>query len=92
MGLKGFCNIMWSLTPTWFIEQWVILKLYNELLLEIFLSRVIPLSGTKDHFDFQCVFWGRKWSSKLCFFYHKSKGCPNGPIDKRTKKLIFIPI
>ncbi len=81
-----------KLTPTRFIEQWVTPKLYNELLLKIFLSWVIPLNGNKDHFDFQCVFSKRKWSSKLHFSNHKSKGGPNGPIDKRTNKPIFIPI
>jgi hypothetical protein len=30
-----------------FIEQWVILELYNEFLLEIFSSRVTPLNGTR---------------------------------------------
>jgi hypothetical protein len=46
-----------KLTPTRIIEQWVILKLYNELLLEIFSSQVTPLNGEEDRFDFQCVLW-----------------------------------
>jgi hypothetical protein len=40
-----------------FIEQWVTLEVYNEIQLEIFSSRVIPLNGDKDHPNFWCVLW-----------------------------------
>jgi hypothetical protein len=33
------------LTPIQFIKQWVIFKLYNEFLLEMFLSHVARLNG-----------------------------------------------
>jgi hypothetical protein len=54
-----------KLSSTRFIEQWVTPKLYNELLLEIFSSCVTPLNGDKDRFNFQCVYCGGEWSSKL---------------------------
>jgi hypothetical protein len=78
--------------PIRFIEQWVTLELYNELLLEIFSSRVTPLNGEKDHLDFQCVYCGGEWSSKILKIDHKSKGCPDGPIDPITNKPISIPV
>jgi hypothetical protein len=37
-----------KLSSTQFIEQWVIPELYNELLLEIFSSCVMPLNGDKN--------------------------------------------
>jgi hypothetical protein len=36
-----------KLNSTQFIEQWVILELYNEFLLEIFSLCVTPLNGTR---------------------------------------------
>ncbi len=44
-GLKEMLTSYVMLTPIQFIEQWVIFELYNEFLLEMFLSRVAPLSG-----------------------------------------------
>ncbi len=81
-----------KLIPTQFIEQWVTFELYNDILLEIFSSQVIPLNGKKDCPDFQCVYYGGEWSSKLQLYDHKSKGCLDGPIDLKTNKLISIPM
>jgi len=47
-GFEGLLRYYVKLTPTRFIEQWVILKLYNELLLEMFSTHVTPLNGKKD--------------------------------------------
>jgi hypothetical protein len=41
-GFEGLLRYYVKLTPIQFIKQWVILELYNELLLEIFSSRVTP--------------------------------------------------
>jgi hypothetical protein len=54
-----------KLTPIQFIEQYVILELYNGFLLEILSSQMTPLNGDKDHFDFQCVYCEREWLNKL---------------------------
>jgi hypothetical protein len=70
-----------KLNSTGFIKQWVILELYNELFLEIFSTRVTPLNGDKDCPDFQCVYCGGGWSSKLQLSNHKAKGCPDAPKD-----------
>jgi len=51
-----------------------------------------PLNVRKDRLNFQCVYYGREWSSKLQLFNHRSKGCPNGFIDLGTNKPIFIPM
>jgi len=51
-GFEGLLKYYVKLTPTQFIEQWVILKLYNQLLLEMFSSHVTPLNGEKDHPNF----------------------------------------
>jgi hypothetical protein len=81
-----------KLTPTHFIKQWVTHELYNEFLLEIFSSWVIPLNGDKDHPNFQCVYRGGKWLSKLQLFDHRSKGRLDVPIDPKTNKPICIPL
>jgi len=47
-AFEGLSRYYVKLTPTRFIEQWVTLKLYNELLLEMFSSQVNPLNGKKD--------------------------------------------
>jgi hypothetical protein len=60
--------------------------------LEIFSSWVTPLNGDEDYPNFQCVYCGGKWSNKLQLFDHRSKGCPDVPIDPRTNKLICIPM
>jgi hypothetical protein len=51
-GFEGLLKYYVKLTPTQFIKQWVTPELYNELLLEIFSSRVTPLNGDKDRLDF----------------------------------------
>jgi hypothetical protein len=51
-GFEGLLKYYVKLTPIQFIKQWVILELYNEFLLKIFSSRVIPLNGDKDHLNF----------------------------------------
>jgi hypothetical protein len=43
--VEGMLTSYVMLTPIQFIERWVIFELYNEFLLEMFLSRVAPLSG-----------------------------------------------
>jgi hypothetical protein len=55
-GFEGLLTYYVKLTPNWSIEQWVILELYNELILDIFSSQVTPLNGDKDHPNFQCVY------------------------------------
>ncbi len=47
-GSEGLLKYYVKLMPIQFIELWVILKFYNELLLEIFSSWVTPLNGDKD--------------------------------------------
>jgi hypothetical protein len=61
--------------PTQFIDQWVTLELYNELLLEIFSSQVTPLNDKKDHHDFQCMYYGGEWSNKLQLLTHPQAPC-----------------
>jgi hypothetical protein len=51
-GFEGLLRYYVKLTPTRFIEPWVILKLYNELLLEMFSAHVSPLNGKKDRLNF----------------------------------------
>jgi hypothetical protein len=63
-GFEGLLRYYAKLTLIQFIEQWVTPKRYNELLLEIFSSHVIPLNGKKDCPHFQCVYYGGEWSSK----------------------------
>jgi hypothetical protein len=58
-GFEGLLRYYMKLNSTRFIEQWVTLELYNELLLDIFSKRVTPLNGDKDCPDFQCVLWRR---------------------------------
>jgi hypothetical protein len=89
-GFEGLLRYYVKLTPTRFIKQLVTHELYNEILLEIFLSWVTPLNGNKDHFVFQCVYYGGEWPCKLRLFDHRFKGCPNVPIDPRTNKPICI--
>ncbi len=48
------------------------------------------LNGKKDRTNFQCVYCGGEWSSKLQLFKHSSIGCPCGPVDPRTNKPISI--
>jgi hypothetical protein len=36
------------------------------------------------------VYCGGEWSSKLQLSNHRSKGCPNGPLDLGTNKPISI--
>ncbi len=91
-GFERLLRYYVKLTPIRFIEQWVTPELYNELLLEIFSSHVIPLNGKKDYPNFQCVYDGGEWSSKLQLSDHRSKGCPDGPVDLGTNKPIFIPM
>jgi hypothetical protein len=94
-GQNGFERLLKyyvKLTPTQFIRQWVTPELKNELLLEIFSPLVTSLNGEKDRPNFQCVYCGGEWSSKLQLFNHRSKGCPNGPIHLGTNKPIFIPM
>jgi hypothetical protein len=91
-GFEGLLKYYVKLTPTRFLEQWVTPKHYNELLLEIFSSWVTPLNGDKNRLNFQCVYCGGKWSIKLWFSNHRSKGCPNDPIDPITNKPICIPM
>jgi hypothetical protein len=83
-GFERLLKCYVKLTPIRFIEQWVILKLYNEFLLEIFSSQVTLLNGKTDCLHFQCVYYGREWLSKLRLFHRRSNGWPNGPIDPRT--------
>jgi hypothetical protein len=64
-GFEGLLRYYVKLNSTQFIEQWVTPELYNELMLEIFSSCVTPLNGDKNHPNFQCVYCGREWSSKL---------------------------
>jgi hypothetical protein len=59
-GANGFERLLRyyvKLSSIRFIEQWVTLEVYNEIQLEIFSSRVIPLNGDKDHPNFWCVLW-----------------------------------
>jgi hypothetical protein len=67
-GFEGLLKYYVKLTPTWFLQQWVILELYNEFLLEI--SWMTPLNGDKDHLDFQCVYHEGEWSNKLWLSNH----------------------
>jgi hypothetical protein len=67
-GFEGLLRYYVNLTPTQFIKQWVTSKLYNELLLKMFSSQMTPLNGEKDCPDFQCVYCGGEWSSKLHLF------------------------
>jgi hypothetical protein len=64
-GFEGLLKYYMKLSSTQFIEQWVTFELYNELLLEIFSTRVFPLNGDKDHLDFECVYSRGEWSSNL---------------------------
>jgi hypothetical protein len=91
-GFEGLLRYYVKLTPTRCIEQWVILELYNELLLEIFSSRMTPLNDEKDRPGLQCVYYGREWSNNLQFSDHRSKECLNSFIDPRTNKPISIPV
>jgi len=65
-------------------------KLYNELFLKIFSTCATPLNGDQDRFDFQCVYCGGEWSSKLRLSDHKAKGCLDVPRDPGTNNPIFI--
>jgi hypothetical protein len=56
-GFEGLLKYYVKLTSTRFIKKWVILELYNELLLKTFSSQVTPLNDDKDHFDFNCVYF-----------------------------------
>ncbi len=38
------------------------------------------------------MYCGREWLNKLRLFDHRSKGCPDVPIDPRTNKPICIPV
>jgi hypothetical protein len=80
-GFEGLLKYYVKLSSTQFIEQRVTPKLYNEIFLEIFSTCVFPLNGDKDCLDFQCVYCGGEWSNELQLSNHRSKGCPNGPID-----------
>ncbi len=51
-GFEGLLKYYVKLTPIQFIEQWVTLELYNELLLKMFSSRMTPLNGEMDCLDF----------------------------------------
>jgi len=51
-GFKELLRYYVRLTLIRFIEQWVVLELYYELLLEIFSSWVIPFNGDNDCLDF----------------------------------------
>jgi hypothetical protein len=83
-SFEGLLRYYVKLTPTRFIEQWVIPKLYKKLLLELFSSQATPLNGEKDCFEFG-VYCGKEWSSKMRLSDHRSKGCPDGPIDLGIK-------
>jgi hypothetical protein len=91
-GFEGLLKYYLKLTPIRFIERWVILKLYDEFLLEIFSSHVTLLNGKNDCPHFQCVYYGGEWSSKVRFSHRRSNRWPDGPIDPRTNKPIFIQV
>jgi hypothetical protein len=71
-GFEGLLRYYAKLSSTRFIKQWVIFELYNELFLEIFPTRVTPLNGDNDCLDFQCVYCGGGWSSKLRLSNHRA--------------------
>jgi hypothetical protein len=91
-GFERFLKYYVKLTPTRFIEQCVTPKLYNNFLLEIFSSHVTLLNGNNDCPHFQCVYYGGEWSSKVRLYHRRSNGWPNGLIDPRTNKPIFIQV
>jgi len=49
-----------------------------------------PLNGEKHCPDFQCVYCGGEWSSKLHLSNHRSKGCADATLDSGTNKPISI--
>ncbi len=49
-----------------------------------------PLNGEKDCPNFQCVYCGGEWSSKLQLSNHRSKGCMDGTLNSKTNKPISI--
>ncbi len=89
-GFEGLLKYYVKLTSTWFIEQWVTLKFYNELLSKIFSSCVTLLNGDKNCLNFWWVYRGGERSSKMWFSHHKFKGCLDAPIDLRTNNPIYI--
>jgi hypothetical protein len=91
-GFEELLRYYVKLTPIQFIEQWVIPKFYNELLLEIFSLWVTPLNGDKDCPNFEWVYCGGEWLGKLRLFDHRSKRYPDAPINPRKIKVICIPM
>jgi hypothetical protein len=49
-----------------------------------------PLNGENDCPDFQCVYCGGEWSSKLQLSNHRSEGCMDGTLDLGTNKPISV--
>ncbi len=87
-GFEGLLTYYVKLTPTRFIEQWITLEFYNELLLKMFSSQMTPLNREKDYLNFQCVYCGGEWSNKLQLSNNKSKRCLDGTLDSGTNKPI----
>jgi len=56
-GFEGLLKYYVKLTSIRFIKKWVIFELYNELFLKTFSSKVTPLNGGKDHFDFNSMYF-----------------------------------
>ncbi len=53
---EGLLKYYVKLTRTQIIEQWATPKLYNELILKMFSSRMTPLNKEKEFSDFQYVY------------------------------------
>jgi hypothetical protein len=70
----------------------VTLELYHELFEQTQTTRVPSLQREKDCFDFQCIYCGGEWSSKLRLSNHKVKGCEFVPFHSGMKNQILLPI
>ncbi len=71
-----------------FVKQWVTPELYFQILEQTQTTQILLLWGKKDHPNFQCIYCGGEWYSKLRLFDRMVKGCEFGPFHLSTKNRI----